>query len=176
MAEGAQLKALQPYQAPRAVAGSCQAGYRPRQLEAAAFLSAARCRGCRSCPRELPGGTTRAQAGLTPLGFGDGCQRVGGDIGAHAPAAFRRHAGGDGALVALAAQGAAQWINACESARGRCRESHAVQCRAASHDQGARGYGWRMPAQPQSPMACRRPSCAIDTGVVCWPGAAVCLL
>jgi len=121
--------------------GLGHARHGPRWLKAAAFLSAARCC-CRSGgPWELPGGATRAQAGLAALGFGNGCQRVGCDIGAHAPAAFRRHAGGDGALVALAAQGAAQWINACESARGRCRESHAVQCRAASHDQGARGYG-----------------------------------
>ena len=116
-------------------------GHRSPGRNAAAFCSAARCRCLGGGPRELPGGATRAQAGLAALGFRDGGQRVGSDIGAHAPAAFRRQTSGDGALIALAAQGAAQRVHAGGSGRGRCRERHAVQCRAASHGQGVRGYG-----------------------------------
>ncbi len=146
-------------------------GHRSPGRNAVAFCSAAWCSDRGGGPRELPGGATRAQAGLAALGFRDGGQRVGSDIGAHAPAAFRRQAGGDGALVALAAQGAAQRVHAGGSDRGRCRERHAVQCRAASHGQGARGYGcgclhrpnsWGLPKQIQQILASPRPVRAAD--------------
>gem|GEM_PF-4181677 len=147
--------------------------------ECSGFWSAARCRCRGGCPRQLPGSTTWAQAGLAALGFRDGGQRVGSDIGAHAPAAFRRQAGGDGALVALAAQGAAQRVHAGGSGRGRCRESHAVQCRAASHGQGVRGYGVRVPAPPQQlglAQTDSTDSCITKAGGSCRSGAAACPL
>ena len=81
---------------------------------------------------KLPGCTARTQAGLAALAGRNRRQRGGSDVGRHAPAAFWRQAGRDRALVALAAQRAAQWI--CRR-RGRvrggvgCGRSHGPECR-----------------------------------------------
>lgn len=90
---------------------------------------------------ELPGRAAGAQAGLAALGLWNGSQGGRGDVGRHAPAAFGRQAGSDGALVALAAQRAAQRIGAHGSGSGRCGGGHGAECRPPFCAAAAQGHG-----------------------------------
>ena len=90
---------------------------------------------------ELPGRAAGAQAGLAALGLWNGRQGGRGDVGGHAPAAFGGQAGSDGALVALAAQRAAQRIGAHGSGGGRCGGGHGAECRPGLCAAAAQGHG-----------------------------------
>lgn len=92
---------------------------------------------------ELPGRAAGAQAGLAALGLWNGRQGGRGDVGRHAPAAFGGQSSGDGALVALAAQRAAQRIGAHGSGSGRCGGGHGAECRPRFCAAAAQGHGGR---------------------------------